>query len=187
MTGVDLAINDILPRLANIPYLNTAYGRATIMQEIWGDKSIIQIPKVYAGGGEYVIPLPKDNQEPMCFFQAVGAESYGEFDRFSIGEITRKVAITFWGKLGKATTPNYIDDIKFAFIEQLQASPYVKEINSFVDEKYQDVFPDFHGYFGKVVKGEKGGEQQTQWLMEPYGGFRMVFTISYTQQRLECL
>jgi hypothetical protein len=185
MTGIDLVIDDLRTRIATIDYMETVYGRAAVMQELWGDKSIITVPKVHTGN-EYKIPLPNDNTEPQSFFQALKQESYGVYDRVNIGNINRQIAITFWGKLGEGDTPSSTEDIKFDFISMLQKSPYVSAVNSFVDERYQDVFPDFSGYFGKVVPGMKSGEQQTQWLMQPYGGFRLIITVNYIQIPIEC-
>lgn len=186
MTGIDLVINDLQTRIQTIDYMKIVYGRATIMQDLWGDGDIVTIPKVWSGT-EYAKPLPNDNTEPQSFFQAVKSESFGVFDRVAIGNINRQIAVTFWGKLGVGDTPLSTEDIKFDFIERLQKSPYVSAINGFVDERYQDVFPDFNGYFGKLkVKAEKGFEQQTQWLMQPYGGFRLIFTVNYIQTPLAC-
>lgn len=186
MTGIDLVINDLKTRIATIDYMKTVYGRATVMQTLWGDSNIVQVPKVWTGT-EYSMPLPNDNLEPMSFFQALRLENYGVFDRNEIGNINRQIAVTFWGKLGEADTPLSTENIKFDFIERLQKSKYVSAINSFVDERYQDVFPDFAGYFGKLrVKSEKSFEQQTQWLMQPYGGFRLVFTVNYIQIPASC-
>lgn len=186
MIGIDLVIDDLRTRIATIGYMKTVYGRATIMQALWGDENIVTVPKVWTGT-EYSMPLPNDNLEPQSFFQAVKNESYGVFDRNAIGNINRQVAVTFWGKLGVDDTPAGTEQIKFDFIEKLQKSPYVSGINSFVDERYQDVFPDFAGYFGKIrIKGEKAFEQQTQWLMQPYGGFRLIFTVNYIQIPAVC-
>jgi hypothetical protein len=186
MTGIDLVINDLQTRIGTIDYMKTVYGRATIMQELWGDANIVTVPKVW-NGTEYAKPLPNDNDEPLSFFQALKMENFGQFDRVAIGNINRQISVTFWGKLGNGDTPASTEDIKFDFIERLQKSPYVSAINSFVDERYQDVFPDFAGYFGKLkVKSEKAFEQQTQWLMQPFGGFRLVFTVNYIQTPREC-
>lgn len=187
MTGIDLVIDDLKTRIASIDYMKTVYGRATIMQDLWGDSSIITVPKVH-DGNEYKMPLPNDNTEPQSFFQAVKNESYGIFDRFSVGNINRQIAVTFWGKLGVGDVPISTENIKFDFIERLQKSPYVSAFNSFVDEKYEDVFPDFRGYFGKLThaKGILESEQQTQWLMQPYGGFRLICTVNYAQIPLAC-
>jgi len=170
--NIDTIIESFQRPIAEIEYMRTVYGRAMTFQEQWADGELVQVPKVRLEDNEYVVPLPVDLNEPIVFFQAVGTEQYDQFDRDNIGGINRQIALTWWGKIDVRS----LESVKFDVISVLQGSGYVSSIDTYVDERYQDVFPDFLPYLSVRER-----EQSTQWLMAPWGGFRLTFTVSYGQ------
>jgi len=177
MINMDTIISDCQQRVKQADDSYTVYGRAMLYKERWNDKTV-QVPRVYHEG-EYINPLPDDAKGTIVFFQAVGAEKYGQYEVDNIGQINRQVALTWWGKIENGLS---LENVKFSIIERLQECRYVQAIVSYVDERYQDVFPDFTGYLALADT-----EQRTQWLMAPYSGLRLVFNVAYRQERSECL
>jgi hypothetical protein len=178
MTTINEIINACRFQVATIDYNTVVYGRAMVFQEKQGD-GLVSIPKVLIGDNEYQNPLPDDNDGVIAFFQAVGPERYGEYATDEIGDITRQIAFTWWGDLTN-TNGRTLEQIKWEHIERLQRVEYVRSIDSYVDERYQNVFPDFQHYLRNI-------EQKTNWLMAPNSGFRLVFTVSYGQSGGLCV
>lgn len=169
---IDQIINNCVAAVSSaIP--GKIYGRAMIFQERWGENGIMSVPKVHVGDNEYKVPLPDDTDKYVGFFQAVGAERYGDLTFGELSGVNRQLAFTWWGKMDFGMT---LEEIKWQVIRALQQVPEVNAINSYADEKYSDVFPDFIGYINRAQL-----EQRTNWLMMPNSGFRLVFTVVYAQ------
>lgn len=171
MTTLDTIITDLRNNVNTSDYVRMCWGRAMVFQEKWNDR-VVQVPKVNIGSDEYITPLPNDKNEPIVFFQALASETFGEYNKDAISPVTRQIALTWWGKISDFS----LEDAKWDIIRKLQQSAYVSSIDNYVDERYQDVFPDFSGY---ITRNDT--EQGTQWLMAPYSGFRLTFTVSYNQ------
>lgn len=183
MTGVDTILNDLAAKItANLTYINKVYGRAMVFRENIGGHGLITIPKAHIGNGEYEYCLPQDTNNAQTYFIAAGKEKYDEFDRVMMGKIHRPFALTFWGTLGVNGVPDTLEEIKFACIDILQKSQYVMDIDSYADEEYAQVFPEFAYWLGRSAsRSLDKKEADTNWLMYPNAGFRLLFTISYIQ------
>ena len=183
MTGVDTILDSLKTKIADqLPYINKVYGRAQVFRENVGGHGLLTIPKAHVGNGEYEYCLPQDTNQAQTYFIAASKEKYDEFDRVNIGKIHRTFALTIWGTLGENGVPDTLEEIKFECIAILQKSPYVSDIDSYADEEYSQVFPEFAYWLGRsATKSLDKKEADTNWLMYPNAGFRLLFTISYIQ------
>jgi hypothetical protein len=182
MTGIDLILSNLATKIGVIPYMNKSFGRAMVFKELWGAKALYSVPKVHIGNGEYEMCLPNDTYTTQSYFIAADGEHYSEFDRLNIGQINRKFAVVFWGHLGASGTPADLESIKFDFIKILQKSANVRSLDSYFDEKYELVFPEFTTWINKsIARDTERTQADTNWLMYPNSGFRLVFTLAYSQ------
>lgn len=182
MTGVDTIIDSLATTIGAVSYISKSYGRAQIFREIYGDKGLVSLPKAHVGSGEYEYCLPQDTNTAQTYFIASGHEKYGQFDRLNLGTIHRQFALTFWGTLDANGVPDTLEQVKFELIDILQKSQYVSSIDDYTDETYAQVFPEFSYWLGRsALKGTEKKEADTQWLMYPNAGFRLLFTVNYVQ------
>lgn len=179
--NTDTITNDIAARIATLPYIEKSFGRAMIFNERWGEKGLTRVPKVHIGNGEYEMVLPNDKYTTQSYIIAVTHEGYDTFDRMQMGGINRQFAIVFWGKLGDPA-PNTLEEIKVDFINILQKISNVASIDDYADETYTQVFPEFSDYINNARRNTQDFEADTQWLMFPHTGFRLLFTVNYTQE-----
>lgn len=188
MTGVDTILSNLATKISNgMPYIERSYGRAQIFREIYGSKGLVSLPKALLSNGDYEYCLPHDTSSAQSYFIAAGHEKYGEFDRFMLGQIKRQFAFTFWGQLGINNVPITLEQIKFDAITVLQQDGRVSSIDDYADETYAQVFPEFSYWLNRsVAKSTEKKEADTQWLMFPNAGFRLLFTVSYVQSNTIC-
>lgn len=188
MTGVDTILTNLAAKIATeLPYIQKSYGRAQIFREIWGTKGLVTIPKALTDNGDYEYCLPNDTRTAQTYFIAAAPEKYGEFDRFMLGQIKRQFALTFWGQLSVGGVPATLEEIKFAVISILQKDHRVMSIDSYADETYAHVFPEFAYWLNRsATKSVEKKEADTQWLSYPNAGFRLLFTVSYVQSNSVC-
>lgn len=188
MTGVDTILSDLAVKIQTaLPYIQKSYGRAQIFRELYGSKGIVSLPKALLDNGDYEYCLPHDTTTAQSYFIAAGHEKYGEFDRFMVGGIKRQFAFTFWGQLATGAVPVTLEQVKFDVISILQKDGNVSSIDDYADETYAQVFPEFSYWLNRsVAKSTDKKEIDTQWLMYPSAGFRLLFTISYVQSNTVC-
>jgi hypothetical protein len=182
MTGVDLIISQLADKIGALPYIGKSYGRAMVFKEQWGAKGLYSVPKVHVGNGEYQICLPNDTYTAQSYFIAANGEHYNQFDRLNIGQINRQFAVVFWGALGMNGVPSDLETIKFQFIDILQKDSHVRNLDTYNDEKYELIFPEFQSWISRsTARDSEKTQADTNWLMYPNSGFRLTFTLAYTQ------
>lgn len=171
--GVERAIEDMRGMLeVNLPWISFAFGRAFTFNE-----DTKRIPKCYAGDGEYINVLPNDTLfRPLTaaslFFQVRTSEKYSQFNYEHGSTKETTIGIIFWGNLklidsdkGYIFTEELKDDVE----QIIKRNPYVREIESWTDERVENVF-DLYSI-----------DANTQYLMYPYTGFRVNVIINYPE------
>lgn len=183
MIGADLILDSLASSIQDeLTYINKVYGRAQVFRENVAAHGLVTVPKVHIGGGEYENCLPNDTNTAQTYFIANSHERYGEFDRVNIGQIHRTFALTFWGTLASNGVPATLEEVKFDLIKILQKNPGVSTIDTCADDGYKDVFPEFSYWIGRsAARSIEKKEADTNWLMFPNAGLRLLFTISYIQ------
>lgn len=172
LQGVDQAIESLRTDFATLPWLEKSFGRAWEFPEQIGDRKE-SVPKVYEGGGEYHSVLPNDHLKAQSFILCIGEEEWTDYTR-QHNPKQRRLAVVFWFNL-KEIDP----DADFIFTERLKVqvealinvNPYTMRINSFVDERAEEVF-----------RGFIRPDTDTRYLMYPYSGFRFELTVGYREK-----
>lgn len=182
--GLDVAIVELQKAIALLPYVSASFGRARIHKEtVNGD--IVTTPKVYQGEKDYYNPMPNDNFVSSTFMVATGPEKCEDFELFGQNEFERDIAIIFWGNLSAIDNSKdyiFLEEIKEDFLKAIRYCKCFKSYNSYIDEKYNEVFKEFTSYLNSQSRDTSNAEINTQYLMYPYSGFRMNLTITYTQE-----
>ncbi|GGG97310.1 hypothetical protein [Pedobacter zeae] len=182
-TGLDVAVVELQKAIAEIPYIERSFGRAMIFKEnINGN--VVTLPKVYQGEKEYYNPLPNGNFIASTFILATGPEECEDFSQFEDNFFTRKVALVFWGNLRQIDPAKdyiFLEEIKNDVLNAIRYCKGFKSYDSYIDEKYSEVFKEFTSYISSQSRDTSNTEIDTQYLMYPYSGFRMNLTLTYTQ------
>jgi hypothetical protein len=185
-TNFDRAIESLRSDLSLLPWLEKSFGRAWTFTDTGltyegGDippsrrvamtvNSQLRVPKVYLGAGEYWNVLPNDALIAQSFMATSAEERWVDYQRFTTNAKERNINVIFWMNLKRVDeTKDYIftEELKKQVEVILRANPDVKSINSYFDEKPEDVF---QGY---------DIDRSSQFLMYPYAGFRFNITIGY--------
>lgn len=181
--GLDAAVAELQQSVAGLEYIEKAFGRAFIHKEKRAGK-IVTLPKVYQGEGEYYNPLPNGNFKGSVFFIAEGSEQCEEYNQFEQNVFTRKVGLIFWGNLKEIDPAKdyiFLEEIKMDILEAIKYCKCFKSYDSYVDERYNEVFKEFSSYISNMSTDNAKEEINTQYLMYPYAGFRMSLTLTYNQ------
>lgn len=175
-TGLDLSIRKIALELAQLPWLETIYGRAYSFKTEQGKVK----PYAYTTAGEYINVLPDDSFQSQCFFKAKGDELLN-FDvskgsrRTGLIRFERELSLIVWANLGVLDYPpqpdyNYTERLKEEVLKRLKASAEVVQIRAYIDEDSR-----------KVFDGYDLDDVQTHFLMMPFSGFRVDFVVRYQE------
>lgn len=179
LTGVDVPIESIRGDLQTLPWLRYSFGRAWEFPERQPSGRMVKVPKVYSGMGEYLNVLPNDFWPAYCFLMADGPETWDEFTKGLSNPKTRPLMAIFWFNLSTIQPGDYIgtEGLKQQAEAILKQNPYVSSIDSFVDERAEDVFK---GYINPGAGSlSTADDDANPYLMYPYSGFRFSFTVKY--------
>lgn len=180
--GIDKVIESIRVDLSALAWLAKSFGRAWEFKEPDAENPTIihKIPKVWQGKdvttttGEYLPVLPNDHLQSQSFIACKNAEVWTEYTRATGNPKERPLSIIFWFNLKLIDpTKDYIftDVLKKDVEKILKANEHIKSINSFFDEKVEEVF-----------EGYTINDALTQYLMYPYSGFRFDVTAAYWEE-----
>jgi hypothetical protein len=181
--GLDKVIESLRVDLSFLPWLEKSFGRAWEFTEKQADGRVVRVPKVYQREGEYLNVLPNDHLVAQSFIMADGEEKWQAFTKYSTNAKTRALRIIFWFNL-QQIDPNkdyiFTEELKREVEKILKASPYVVSIDSYIDERAEDVF---RGYINSGAGTlSTADDDVNQVLMYPYSGFRFTVTVSYYEE-----
>lgn len=177
--GIDIPINSIQDDLSALVWLTRSFGRAWEFSERLPTGRTVKVPKVYDGEGEYLNVLPNDFLTFYSFIMCNGPEKWTEFTRGLSNPKTRKLSIFFWGNLKEVTEGDYIqtEALKKEVEAILKQNSYIQSIDSYVDEKAEEVFKGYVSSGSGTLSTTD--DDANQFLMCPYGGFRFDITVFY--------
>ena len=174
----DLVVSQINTRLAaNLAWLTTAYGIAEKREKLEQDATV-QFPAIYAPSGaieEYVDLRPDAQLGNYCFWNITNAHE----DRLAGGRLhlaTYGIDLTFWydfRDIYTATATEYQEHNNRNVMEQVV--PLLNRggfLNGNVE--FTAAFERSEQIFAGYTIPE---EIKTQYLMRPYGGFRISMTL----------
>lgn len=170
--GVDLVIQTIRDEVNVISWIDKSFGRAFTHTEK-RDSKVIKVPKCF-DGNDYINVLPNDNFKSMSFISVDGAEKWNSKELTGFNFKTRSLSIICWFNQKKITDhPGEfaISNLKYDLETSIIRNQYVKEITGIYDEKVEDIF-----------RGYAMSDVDTQYLMWPYGGVRIDFTVCFKEQ-----
>lgn len=176
--GLDRVIEDLRNDLSTIPWLEKCFGRAwTFSEKDETDetrKAKLKVPKCYTSEGEYLNVLPNDNLIAQSFIACESEERWMAYvNTGPDNPKERNLNIIFWVNL-KQIDPNkeyiFTEELKKDVEKVIRPNPYVKSINSFFDEKPEDVFAGYDI------------NKDSQYLMYPYAGMRFNITVGYFEE-----
>lgn len=189
--GLDKVIQSLQDDLGPLPWLAKAFGRAWEFTEKQGDR-VIRVPKAWqgtdqsTGKGEYISMLPNDNITSQSFIMAAGPEELAEdflYTRYALNSKTRKLKIIFWFNLNDID-PNkdyiFTEELKADVEKVFKANPNVKSIDTYTDEKAEDVFEGYINSGSNTLSS--ADDDLNQYLMHPYSGFRFNITIAFWEE-----
>lgn len=176
--GIDLAIKKIQMKLALLPWLEKAFGRAwTLQRTVQGESGNIKRiePMVYQGTSEYYPVLPNDSLKSYCFFRAKSGRTmtpgqnesgtaYGNY------YLTDPVEIIFWFNLQDIdSSKNYIfkEELIRDVLAKLDTETNVR-VEKIWDDRVEDIFSGYTLY-----------PEHRDLLMYPFGAFKFDLTLSY--------
>lgn len=167
-TAIDLCISNIQTGLASLTWLTKSFGRAYAFRD---EQLGGFLPKVYLNSGEYLNVLPNDFLGFQSFFALKGSEKYIEYSAGTTNVKECRLSIIFWGKLSSEAYGDriYTQNLMQQVIAKLKVNKHVRTIEETWDERASDVF---EGY---------DLSESTQYLMHPYGGFRIDVIVNYDE------
>lgn len=176
-TGLNLAIKNIAANLEQLSWLVDIYGRA---YDVKTDKNKT-LPYFYKSNTDYDNVLPNDNVSSQCFFRAKGNEKIN-FDlskdsrRKERTKFERDLSLICWFNLKTLAYSGISDDIytenlKVEILQMLKKCVDIEKITAYYDEDSK-----------KVFEGYDLDDANRQFLMFPFDGFRIDFTVKYFEE-----
>lgn len=187
-TGLDKVIATLQATLSGLSWLDKVFGRAwerkierremtsRTASDTYNSQTRTRLarePFAYAGEKEYISMLPNDSLRAYCFFVASGEERFRTAERKSVPYLTmRNLSVIVWANLKELGYQHIATEtLKGEVIALLQKESCVESIDSAVDERSEQVFD---GFDLDEVKQEV--------LAYPFAGFRINFTVKYSQE-----
>jgi hypothetical protein len=183
--GIDKIIQSLQDDFSSLPWLQKSFGRAWEFTEKQGDR-VVRVPKAWQGKesstqrGEYINMLPNDHLQSQCFIMCAGPEEWTNFVQGMVNTKERKLKIIFWFNLEDIdANKDYIftEELKADVEKILKLNPHVKSIDSYTDEKAEDVFEGYINSGSNTLSA--ADDDLNQYLMHPYSGFRFNITVAY--------
>lgn len=172
--SLDKVIQSLQFELGQLPWLDYSFGRAYEFKEVDAKGKLLRLPKCYTRDGEYINVLPNDFGRAQCFIALKGAEDWKEFFKYTGSTKEATLSIIVWGSLKRIDNTKkyfYTEILKKDVEKIVKLNEFVLEIVSVIDERAEDVF-----------KGYDLRDENSQYLMWPYNGFRMDITVNYYEE-----
>ncbi len=167
--------------LANLSWLDNAYGKIQRMRHTDAKGKNTTFPGAYVGGNtnDYINVLPDEKLGNYCYWEVSDPVEYDNINRNLSTSFNFKISFWFnW--IDIFGDPIYksasIEEVKKIILDVLMAAQYTRMVESYkVYEDANSIFQNFtnQGYISsydhKQIKG--------QFLMKPYGGLAVSGTI----------
>lgn len=151
--------------LANLDWLNSAYGKVQKLQRKTTTGKIVHYPAVYVGGEtkDYIDLLPdQTTARNYSYFEVIDGMAYESTDRQVKPSFKFKIVFWFyWPDLYNDWQDRSIEEVKAQVFNVLTATPYSRMIEVFTT--YEDARSIYEGYTHNEI--------DQQFLMREYGGF----------------
>lgn len=167
---IDYALLEIQQKIVvSIPWLDHAFGKAQ-RQKTLQDKKILIRPTVYVGDADYLPVFPDDNIGNFIFFKADDPQDV--IDQGKVSKMNYNLHLIAWFNYKKVFPSDWeqksIENVKSQFI-QFFIDTHLKRSKITMNKFYE------HGE--NIYKDYTDNEIKDQFLMRPYGGFRLSLSM----------
>lgn len=185
---LDKILQDMQKSLMNrLKWLNCAFGRAYKLVEHRPDGNKFIYPAMYNGNGEYVSLLPNDNFGNFSWFDIYDPQKITEVVQ-SLPQYTFSGAIIFWYDLSSIyedETVMHTEEVKDEIMRVLTTPGLItttgKLVINDIYERFENIYKGYSIekiYNNYTYKGEGIQDIDKQFLMYPYAGIRIEFTLT---------
>ena len=170
---IDLAFAELQTALvAKLDWLDHAFGKAQRLKE-QRDKKTVTYPAVYAGRKEYLEVFPDEHIGNFTFFDVEDGEEIGHIGRATIN-LEVKFGLIVWFDYRKVYRSDWqqrtIENVKAEVIEAIKTSTLSRS-SIRMEKSWERSENIYKGYTDKEVR--------QQFLMRPYGCFRIDCIIRF--------
>jgi len=174
--GLDKPIQRLqIALVENLPWLDFAFGRATVGRKEGADKRVALHPFVYKGENRYEIVEPHNKWVAHSFIQVVSAEEPVDFQKLQANIYRAKIECVILfdldkikAKMGYSYSHRYTEEIK-------------QQIKNVFRKLTQYEITAVHETPEEVFRGYTYDHYMHQTFMHPKGGFKFVLSVSYTE------
>lgn len=158
--------------IANLPWLDVAFGRAERLVKLDNDKRRIYTPCIYYRENDYVELTPDSRVGNFSFFWINDPQAISTEPHVSLS-ISATFALIFWFDYRKVFNDASIrnrEEIKQQILDVLNGGFWLKHGSLQVNKIYE--------LAENIYRGFSLDEIDNQFLMHPYGGFRFEGQLS---------
>jgi len=176
---IDVALLEIQTALTSkLSWLNHAFGKAQKLVEL-KEKRQVKFPAVYIGKEDYLKMFPDSHIGNFTFFDIEDGQDIAHMGR-RVQDYRTKGGLIVWFDF-RTVYPNdwqqrTIENVKFDVIEAIKDTTLVQS-QIRMSKSWERAEAIYKGYTDKEI--------DNQFLMRPFGGFRIDFDIKYFD-RLKC-
>lgn len=176
---LDKILQDIQNTLVEkLTWLDHAFGKAYKLVEYQQDGHKFVYPAIYNGEGEYVSLLPNDNLGNFSWFDIYDPQKVTQVAQ-ALPQYTVDGALIFWYRLDSIygdKSVMYTEEIKDEILRILTAPGFIAAPGRLtVTSVYERLENIYRGY---TYQGEDIQNVEKQFLMYPYAGIRIEFTLT---------
>ena len=171
----DKVISQIQDSLLSLPWINHAFGRCQRLIAI-KDSGNYFYPGIHIESGQYINVFPTSELGNFSFFHILDPQKI-EFNPRTFNKISTNYALIFWLNLDSiftSSTERNTEVIKAQILKALSRDLYLTSGSITVNNIYEQA--------ENIYKGFSVKEIESQFLMQPYAGFRfegeMIFNES---------
>lgn len=165
-------LQDVLK--AKLSWLDYSFGRAQRLTKLKGNQKHVY-PAVHLSAGEYLDVFPTDQFKNFSFFLLEDPQNI-EFSPNTFNQVRAKYALIFWVNLDEifaGSEDRNTEALKAEIIKVLTRQTFL----SFGRISLRAVYEQAEN----IYKGFNIKEIESQFLMQPYAGFRFEGEITFTE------
>ena len=178
---IDIALLQLQTELTTgLSWLTAAYGKAQRLIERNTSGKRIYFPGVYAGAKEYLKVFPDSHLGNFCFFEVPDGNERVLWNKNHYNWLTSDFGLIFWFDFRDVYpspadwTLHTIENVKSEVLRVLTTTTYsnlsITDITTFSEQA------------DNIYRSYTHNEISEQFLMRPYGGFRINGTMRYKEK-----
>lgn len=173
---IDIVFSEIQTALTTkLAWLDGAYGKAQRLKRLKDDRQIVY-PAIYTGttqGKGYEDASPSDHFGNYCFFVTYDPEEIIMWNKINV-DLRSQFGLIFWFDFRKIYPTDWqrrtIDNVKSEVVEFFRSTSF-RNSQVTISRFYEDAENIYRTFTDKEI--------DNQFLMRPFGGFRIEGTVKY--------